>query len=203
MKKILGVALVAALALGSSVACAADSYGFVNVGVGQAVYHEGRTDNLGFKLDEKDTAGSFRVGAAWRGPVDFGVEGGYVNLGDLVSKYDSGDNHAHDTINAKGWLLGVNATRRFESPWYLQVRGGWFRSTVDEDFRYTSPFYDDYFSGSASGDGWYAGIGGGYDFSHDFSIGLNYDNYHAVAKVDGDKIGGNVSAFTVQLECRF
>lgn len=203
MKKILGAALVAALALGSSVACAADSYGFVNVSVGQAVYHEGRTDGLGYKLDEKDTTGAVRVGAAWHGPVDFGVEAGYVDLGDAVAKYDEGDYHEHDTLNAKGWLLGVNATHRFEAPWFIQVRGGWFHSTLDEKYSYKSPTYTEYGSGSASGDGWYAGIGGGYDFTQNFSLGLNYDNYHAVAKVDGDKLSGNISTFTVQLEYRF
>lgn len=204
MKKILGAALVAALAFGSSVACAADSYGFVNAGIGQSVYHEGRTDGRGYKLDEKDTAGAFRVGAAWHGgPVDFGVEAGYADLGDSVSKYDQGDVHGHDTLHAKGWLLGANATHRFEAPWYVQVRGGWFHSTVDETYRFSTPVQSDYASGSASGDGWYAGIGGGYDLTQDFSIGLNYDNYHAVAKVDGDKLSGNISTFTVQLEYRF
>lgn len=203
MKKILGAALVAALTLGSSVACAADSYGFVNAGIGQAVYHESRTYGPGFKLDEKDTASAVRLGAVWRGQVDFGVEAGFVHLGNEVATYDSDYSHAHSTISAKGWLLGVNATHRFDSPWYLQVRGGWFHSTLDENFHSTAPFYDGYFSGSASGDGWYAGVGGGYDFSRDVSIGLNYDNYHAEAKFGSDKVGGNVSTFTVQLEYRF
>ena len=205
MKKISRAVLAAGLAVASASAFAADQVGnyFVNVGVGQAQYHVGRTDGLGYKLDDKDTAAAVRFGYQWHGTVDFGLEAGYVDLGKLVDNYDDGTVSFHDDLGAKGWLLGANLTHRFETPWYVQVRGGWLRSDVDISSRYSQPGYREYGSASASGNGWYAGVGGGYDFSNNVSVGVHYDNYHVKADQDGYGAHGNVSAFTVQLEYRF
>lgn len=197
--------LGASLALASTATFAADAVGnfFLNAGVGQAQYHVGRTDGLGYKLDDKDTAGALRFGYQWQGPVQFGVEAGYVDLGKVVSNYDDGVTSFHDDLGAHGWMLGANLTHRFASPWYLQVRGGWLRSTLDASSRYQDDVVSLYASGNATGSGWYAGLGGGYDFSNNVSLGLHYDNYHVKATQDGESIHGNVSAFTVQVEYRF
>jgi opacity protein-like surface antigen len=80
MNKILTVALGAALVAASASASAADANGsfFINAGVGQAQYHVGHTDGLGYKLDDKDTAGAVRFGYAWKvgSGFDLGVAAG-------------------------------------------------------------------------------------------------------------------------------
>ena len=174
---------------------------YVGANVGQAQYRIGVIP--GEKMDLDDTAAAVRFGYQWHGTVDFGLEAGYVDLGKLVDNYDDGTVSFHDDLGAKGWLLGANLTRRFETPWYVQVRGGWQRSDVDISSRYSQPGYREYGSASASGNGWYAGVGGGYDFSNNVSVGVHYDNYHVKADQDGYGAHGNVSAFTVQLEYRF
>src|SRR5690242_18516374 len=118
MNKILTVALGAALVAASASAAAADANGsfFINAGVGQAQYHVGHTDGLGYKLDDKDTAGAVRFGYAWKvgNGFDLGVEGGYANLGKLVAKYHAQNEDASIIVNEKadveasGPLLGVN-----------------------------------------------------------------------------------------------
>lgn len=205
MNKLWIAALATGLALASATSVAATKDGgfFINAGVGQAQYHVGRTDGLGYKLDDKDTAGALRFGYYWRGPVKFGIEAGYVDLGKVVDSYNDGTYTFHDDIEAKGWMLGVNATHRFESPWYVEVRGGALRSTLDATSRFNEPGYSGYGSGNATGTGWYAGVGGGYDFTNDFSMGVHYDNYHVKAEQGGDTITGNVSTFMVQLEYRY
>src|SRR5690242_9629071 len=117
MNKILTVALGAVLAAGSASAAAADANGsfFINAGVGQAQYHVGHADGLGYKLDDKDTAGAVRFGYAWKvgNGFDLGVEGGYTDLGKLVAKdhieYKDGTvvNDKVD-VGTSGWLLGAN-----------------------------------------------------------------------------------------------
>ena len=117
MKIITSAAWVGALALASTSAFAANSTGnfFINAGIGQSQYHVGHTDGLGYKLDEKDTAGALRFGYAWHvAPTfDLGVEGGYVDLGKLVASYHyenaAGDYvvDEHADLNATGWLAGV------------------------------------------------------------------------------------------------
>ena len=43
----------------------------------------------------------------------------------------------------------------------------------------------------------------GYDFAPNFSLGLNYDNYHAKAKRGDVSLGGNVGTYMVTAEYRF
>ena len=207
MNKLLAAALGAAMIAASASAAAADNQGafFINAGVGQGQYHVGRTDGLGYKLDDKDTASALRLGYAWRvaNGFDLGVEGGYADLGKLVAKYDDGTVFAKSDLAAKGWLLGANGKYRFDGNWYVSARAGWFRS--EERLRAfagdaTTSSYD---STSGNGDGWYGGVGVGYDFAPNFSMGLNYDNYHAKAKLEGVSNTGNVGTFMLSAEVRF
>lgn len=218
MNKILTVALGAALVAASASASAADANGsfFINAGVGQAQYHVGHTDGLGYKLDDKDTAGALRFGYAWKvgNGFDLGVEGGYVDLGKLVAKYHGENEDASLIVNEKadieasGWILGANGKYTFSNKWFVSARAGWFRSTADASYRYEeiyadAPDYREYASGDANGNGWYGGVGVGYDFAPNFSLGLNYDNYHGKAKTDLGSIDGNIGVYTVTAEFRF
>jgi opacity protein-like surface antigen len=209
MNKILTAALGAALAAASASAAAADNGAFfISAGVGQAQYHVGHTDGLGYKLDDKDTASALRFGYAWhvaRG-FDLGVEGGYADMGKLVAKYNDGTSFAKSDLGVKGWLLGANGKYHFDRNWYLSARAGWFRS--EEQSR---AFVGDvetgrtlsYASADGEGDGWYGGVGVGYDFAPNFSLGLNYDNYHAKAEIEGASNDGNLGVFMVSAEYRF
>lgn len=216
MKIITTAALAGALALASASASASSSVGnfFINAGVGQAQYHVGRTDGLGYKLDEKDTAGALRFGYAWHVSRDFdlGVEGGYVDLGKLVASYhyENADRsyvvNEHADIGATGWLGGVNGKLNFADHWYVSARAGWLRSTADATYHFSATGYaSEYGSGDADGDGWYGGVGVGYDFTRDFSLGLNFDNYHAKADVDNvlGPVDSNVGTYTFTAEYRF
>jgi OOP family OmpA-OmpF porin len=210
MNKTLTVALGAALAVASASAAAADTHGafFINAGVGQAQYHVGHTDGLGYKLDDKDTAGALRFGYAWKvgNGFDLGVEGGYTDLGKLVAKYNDGVTFAKSDLGAKGWLLGGNGKYRFDRNWYVSARAGWFRS--EERLKV---FAGDVETGTTQvygrtddqGNGWYGGVGVGYDFAPNFSMGLNYDNYHAKAKLEGISNSGNAGVFSLSAEFRF
>ena len=210
MNKILTVALGAALAAASASAAAADANGafFINAGVGQSQYHVGHTDGLGYKLDDKDTAGALRVGYAWHvaNGFDLGVEGGYADMGKLVAKANDGVSFAKSELAAKGWLLGGNGKYRFDRNWYVSARAGWFRSEQK-----LKAFAGDaqtgttqaYGSTDGEGDGWYGGVGVGYDFAPNFGMGLNYDNYHAKAKIEGISTSGNVGVFSLSAEYRF
>ena len=218
MNKFLIAAVGAALAAASATAAAADANGafFINAGVGQAQYHVGHTDGLGYQLDDKDTAGALRFGYAWNVANGFnlGVEGGYVNLGKLVAKYHAQSQDASVIVNEKadieasGWMLGANGKYTFSNKWFVSARAGWLRSTGDATYRYEeiyadAPRYSEYASGSADGDGWYGGVGVGYDFAPNFSLGLNYDNYHAKAKVEDVSAGGNIGTYMLTAEYRF
>jgi opacity protein-like surface antigen len=210
MKKILTVALGAALVAASASAAAADTHGafFVNAGVGQAQYHVGYSDSMGFKVDDKDTAGALRFGYAWKvaDGVDLGVEGGYADLGEMVAKYNDGTAFSETDVRVHGWVLGGNGKYHFDRNWYVSARAGWFRSEERAkgfagDARTGETLFHSRLNGE--GDGWYGGVGVGYDFAPNFSMGLNYDNYHARARIGGFTEDGNLGTYTLSAEFRF
>lgn len=218
MNKITTAALGAALAVACASASAADANGafFVNAGIGQSQYHVGHTDGLGYKLDEKDTAGALRFGYAWKmaDGFDLGLEGGYANLGKVVANYHAQTLdgslvvNEHADAEVSGWMLGANGKYTFSNKWYVSARAGWFRSTTDATYRYEEIYadgsgYGEYASGDANGDGWYGGVGVGYSFTRNFSLGLNYDNYHGKAKTNLADLDANIGVYTVTAEYRF
>jgi len=210
MKTILTVAFGAALVGASASAAAADANGafFVNAGVGQAQYHVGRTNDLGFRLDDKDTAGALRFGYAWRvAPAfDLGVEGGYADLGKLVAKYSDGTISSKSDLGATGWLLGANGKYHFEKHAYVSARAGWFRSKEKLEasgFDVAHGQSLGHAGTDGEGNGWYGGVGVGYDFARNFSMGLNYDNYHVKARLEGVTSAVNVGVFSLSAEYRF
>lgn len=213
IKRYLIVAAGLALAGVSTTSLATDASGggfFVNGNVGQSRYNANRRD----WSDRNDTAAAIRFGYRWHGAVDFGVEGGYVDLGKLRDRINTPNYSFSGDLKVKGFLLGVNGKYHFgQSGWYLSARGGWFGTRADyrAHASFTSSIatasYSVSDSISSTNGGWYAGVGAGYDLNSHFSVGVSYDNYHAKARVNLDiadeTISGNVRTISAFAEYRF
>ncbi|RYD14190.1 MAG: porin family protein [Lysobacteraceae bacterium] len=168
---LIAIALAATGALGVSAAHAADNHNgfFINGHVGQSNVDKGL-------YDDDDTAFGGNVGYRWAvSPnVLLGVEGGYVDLGKAAP--NGGNPIGTSDIGSAeidGWTVGVNGHFNLTDNWYLSGRAGLFRSDLKGSyFEGTTPVRVD-----GSSNDWYAGAGFGYDFSNNFSLGLNYDYY--------------------------
>lgn len=204
MRKHLAFLAALALAGACNAALAQDAGGlFVNAGVGPSRYHVDQATGGNHAQDDNDTAAALRLGYLWHGPLDFGVEGGYVDLGELKASLISGAVLEEATVKARGWLLGATGRYHFADPWFVSARGGWLHSSSDVDYRLSTPVGSMGGSSSVDGDGWYAGIGVGYDMSSDFSLGVNYDNYHVKASTSDVSADANVGTWMVTAEYRF
>lgn len=186
------VALAAGLAALPVASHAAEKGGFfVNGNVGQANVDRG-------VYDDDDTGYGVNAGYRWAlSPnVAIGVEGGYTDLGKYSPKnlvFIGGA--ALGNAELKGWTAGVNGHFNLNDNWYLSGRGGLFRADVKGDYLANGvPVRVDDTSNK-----FYAGAGFGYDFSNNFSVGLNYDYY----KVDKDNLNLNSNLVSVSAEARF
>ena len=169
---------------------AADQSGFfINGNVGDSNVSKGL-------YDDDDTGFGANVGYRWALAPNFlfGVEGGYTDLGKFSPK-NSGDAAIGDA-SLKGWTLGVNGHFNLTPEWYLSGRTGIFHSDLKGGY-FSAPDTIVYVDDTANK--FYAGAGVGYDFSNNFSLGLNYDYYKA------NKNGLNLdpSMFSVSAEFRF
>jgi OOP family OmpA-OmpF porin/outer membrane immunogenic protein len=164
---LIAIALATAGFVAVSTAHAADNHNgfFINGNVGQSTVDDG-------PYDDDDTAFGANLGYRWAvSPnVLLGVEGGYVDLGKVSPKSAS---VGLGNAEVDGWTLGVNGHFNVADNWYLSGRAGLFRADLKGG----------YFNGDVpvlvddSSNDWYAGAGFGYDFSNNFSLGLNYDYY--------------------------
>jgi opacity protein-like surface antigen len=167
---------------------------FVNGNVGQSNLSKGI-------YDDNDTGYGANVGYRWAlSPnVALGVEGGYTDLGKFGTK-DAFDNLGLPDASVKGWTAGVNGHFNITPEWYLSGRAGLFRA----DIKGVTP------SGSVDGTPtylavndtstkYYAGAGFGYDFSNNFSVGVNYDYY----KTDKNDLNVSPSLVSASAEYRF
>lgn len=197
MKKTLFTLSLAAAGLVAAPAFAQSHDGFfINGSVGQAKYDRGL-------YDDDDTAWNANFGYRWAvsPSVLFGVEGGYAHLGSF--KYDRRFNPVtRADARLKGWTAGVNMHANLTPNWYLSgraglfrgdVRGGWASAPVGDVDVPTFHYVDE------TSNKWYAGAGFGYDFSNNFSLGLNYDYYRA--EKHGLRIDPDV--WSVSAEFRF
>lgn len=208
MNKFLATAIAAALAAASTASLADTINGgfFINGNLGQSNYRVSKLD----WSDRSDTAEAVRFGYTWYNTVDFGVEGGYVNLGKFGYTTEGVDYRWSEAIKGRGLLLGVNGKYRFAGKWFVSARGGWLRSRVTESVNYE---IINYFSGltessgrnsrSSNDNGWYAGAGVGYDFTPNFSLGVSYDNYHSKAHFGDFNASANVAMYSAFAEYRF
>ena len=226
MNKLVTAAVALTLGAVSTLTFADDGNFFVNADAGQANYRTGTLNNSNDavivvspdnNLDKKDVAGALRFGYRWHSTVDYGIEAGYADLGQagLKSSYSSGV----EDIKSRGWLLGGNLKYNVNDSWYVSARGGWFRSKIENrglatyhpncKIGFECPDYigSESYNDSSTGTGEYLGVGAGYNFSPNFSLGLSYDNYHARPNDShsnfGIADGINIALYSVSAEYRF
>jgi len=162
---------------------------FVNGNIGQSSLDKGA-------YDDNDTAYDLNLGYRWalNPNVALGVEGGYVDLGKFDPK--SGTTPGLPNASVKGWTAGVNGHFNLTPQWYLSGRAGLFRADVKGGYFDNTPapvFVDD------TSNKFYAGAGVGYDFSNNFSVGVNYDYY----KANSNGLNLEPSLVSVSAEVRF
>ncbi len=104
-----------------------------------------------------------------------------------------------------GYNLGVNGHFNINENWYISGRVGAFRADGHADFAVldvksttANPTYDIYRVKFNSTD-WYAGLGFGYDFNTNWSVGINYDRY----EVSKHHIDANTDFVSLSAEYRF
>jgi len=171
---------------------------------------EGNAGNSGFFINGNVGQSNLSKDAYDDNDVGYGVNGGYrwalnpnVAIGLEAGYTDLGKFKAKDSLNAaglpdakvSGWNMGVDGHFNINPNWYISARGGLFRGDVKGAyFVDTTPVYVDETSTK-----YYAGAGFGYDFSNNFSVGLNYDYY----KVDKAGLSFDPSLVSVSAEYRF
>ena len=149
---------------------ASDDRFFVDGSVGRASNSNGESDSTVSQLD---------VGYRWSW---FGLDVGYVDLsrantpirkdqqGVVPYIYRYGSKESGVTLDASGrWQIADH--------WYYEVRAGLYS--------WHNTFYQTYYAPTASHSkssqsavSWNAGLGVGYNFTENFSLGLRYDAYH-------------------------
>ena len=178
------------LAVAPVLSHAADNAGgfFINGNIGESsLDHEGYDDN--------DTGYLANIGYRWalNPNVALGIEGGYTDLGKFSPRTGS---EGLGQASVKGWTLGVNGHFNLTPEWYLSGRTGVFHSDLKGQYFGAD---DVIVNVDDTANKFYAGAGVGYDFSNNFSVGLNYDYYKA------NKNGLNLdpSLVSVSAEVRF
>ena len=183
----------ACLAGAPALSHAADNNGaggfFINGNLG-----ESSLDHHGY--DDNDTAFQGNIGYRWAltPGVALGVEGGYTDLGKFDPK--NSEDNILGQASLKGWTLGVNGHFNLTPEWYLSGRTGIFHSDLKGGY-FSTPDTIVYVDDTANK--FYAGAGVGYDFSNNFSLGLNYDYY----KANKSGLDLDPSMFSVSAEFRF
>lgn len=169
MNKIFAALAVAGLLAMPALSHADDAGMYVNGSVGQAHYGKSYYDSHHFGYD-------LNLGYRWSAAPAFqaGVEAGYVNLGNYgVRSSYPGISLPKATLH--GWTLGGTAKYDITPNWYVSGRAGLFRWTgrTAQAVNGTPTVF------SGNGTSWYAGAGFGYNFDSNWSLGLNYNHYHA------------------------
>ncbi len=170
---------------------AADTNGFfINGSVGDS-----NVDKHGYNDDDVGFTGNIGYRWAVAPSVLLGVEGGYADLGKFApsSRFDG---FGIPDAKLSGWNLGVNGHFNMTENWYVSGRLGWFDGDLKGGYLDSANnvvVVDD------TASDWYGGVGFGYDFNNNFSVGLNYDYYKASKQ--GLSINPNV--FSVSAEYRF
>lgn len=152
-------------------ATATDSGFFVNGTVGHSYFGSGQNSgsDKGYAI-----AGGFR----WALGSNFalGPEVGYNDLGNvrLQNLVHSGPVIAAGKAALHGWTVGANAKYNLTPNWYLSARTGlyaWNGHGASNDI--------DPVDVHRNADGYFGGVGVGYDFSRSVGVGLGYDYYRA------------------------
>ena len=145
---------------------------FVNGNVGRTSIDKG-------PYHGHDTGYGINGGYRWavNPSVALGVEVGYNDLGNIHAKNVFNSDRVVDRQKSQlhGWTAGVNGHFNIDSNWYVSARTGIYgwkgHGMSNNDLPSSHHHLDD--------TSWYAGAGFGYDFTNNFSVGLNYDYYNA------------------------
>ncbi|MFC5741471.1 outer membrane protein [Dyella tabacisoli] len=193
MKKTLIAAALAVASVSSFAAAASENNQLDNFFVAGNL---GKSD-FRTSFDHKNSVfQNVRFGWRWNGIV--GAEVGYAYLG----RPKSSDGITTLSAKTQAATIGVNAKYDFYQNWYVTGHGGYLRSHIDAKL----------VSGGSSisekswNNGWYAGVGVGYNLTKDVSLGINYDNYHVKygrggANLPQDNV--NVATYSASVEYRF
>ncbi|WP_063572650.1 MULTISPECIES: outer membrane beta-barrel protein [Luteibacter] len=214
-KLLLTAAAAAALTFASFGVRASNEGAFVGINGGNAQYD---ISHARFQ-DKNDTAFGAVVGYRWAvdRPFYVGVEAGYVDLGNISSRYN--ERYLGPTIvlgerkyelKGKAVLLGGNGKWVLPHNWTINARLGLAHSHTTYDIRDTwyvdgtTPSSVSKSRNSSNDNGIYAGIGFGYDFAQNFGVSFNYDNYSLKAQdITNDKRTVNVGVWGASAEFRF
>lgn len=122
-------------------------------------------------IDDNDS--SYRIGAGYRFLENFGAEVGYVDLGTMSEEIGAG---GAASVEADGLSAGVAAKLPLydtNNGFYLSARGGmlWWDATGRARVGTTTVSFNE------ESEDFYFGVGGGYDFNEQFSVGVAFDRY--------------------------
>lgn len=214
-KLLLTAAAAAALSFASFGASASSEGTFIGINGGRTNYDISHADFH----DKTDTAFGAVVGYRWAvdRPFYLGVEAGYVDLGKISSRYDTavltpdgfGTYHEKDELKGRALLVGANGKWELPHHWTITARLGVAYSHTSYDIKASEAVAGDNallqrFHDSSNDAGIYAGIGFGYDFTKNFGVTLNYDNYSLKAQgITDDKRTVNVGVWGAAAEFRF
>jgi OmpA-OmpF porin, OOP family len=193
---------------------------FVSAGLGESRYRDATASNLpSYRDDLNHNNGVFqnlRFGWRWDGII--GPEIGYSYFGKVKRDYQEPDRVY--SIQPKALTAGLNGKYNIYHGLFITAHGGWMRSRTNVGCTVTYiPCDPDHVFGLSGGpsvsntsdrNGWYGGIGVGYDVTHNVSVGINYDDYNlrydAVDNPTEDsdtKAKRNIAAYSASVEYRF
>jgi len=201
MKKLLLAVAITALFPVTSFAAQTDSTIGNNVDQNQLdnFYAAGNLGQTQYRTDVTHPNSVFqnvRFGWRWDGIV--GAELGYAYLGRRKSASD----FAETSVNSRAATFGINTKYNFYDGFFVTAHGGYLRSqrtdTVDNAAHDSTQH-------TSWNNGWYGGVGLGYDVTRNVSLALNYDNYHLQYNHPDDSFRDkvNVAAYSVSIEYRF
>ena len=199
MRKTL-TALCIAAAFAAAPAFAQDTTGNVNSGTGQFFINGnvGHSDVISGPNSGSDTGYAVNGGYRWSLSPNFalGAEVGYNDLGNVQIKnvFNNQPVVSDSKASLRGWTAGVNGRYNLAPNWYVSGRGGlyaWKGEGLSSD-----PFPLDK---HLNDNGYYAGVGFGYDLNRNFGLGLGYDYYHA----DKSNVNLSTNLVSVNAEYRF
>jgi len=178
MKKLALAAIVAAASSSASFAAQAQGHFFVNGHAGQSSYRLGALEH------KSSEAYALNAGYRWTiTPIfDLGLEGGYTTLGHGSIDGAFGGALGTTRLKLRGWTLGGNAKFHIGEQFYATARFGNFHSRTG----LTAVAFDNKVALGSSDNGWYGGIGAGYNVLPNLSVGVAYDTYHSHARVLGE-----------------
>jgi hypothetical protein len=215
-KLLITAAAAAAISFASFGANASSEGAFIGINGGRTNYDISHSDFH----DKTDTAIGAVAGYRWAvdRPFYFGVEAGYVDLGKIGSRYVAnqyygsqivGTEEEKDKLKGRALLIGANGKWELPHHWTITARLGLAHSHTSYDVNVEeisggNTVYSEKFHDSSNDNGIYAGVGFGYDFTKNFGVTVNYDNYSLKAQgITDDKRTVNVGVWGAAAEFRF